>query len=487
MTPRLSAASLSGLPSGARPAYDPAGISVGIVHLGIGAFHRAHQAVYTDDALACGAQDWGICGVSPRSRGVTHALTEQDGLYAVLERGSGEPVARVVGSVREVLCAADEPGRLHSRMADPRVRVVSLTVTEKAYTRHPVTGRLRTEDPEVAADLAGREPRTVIGHLVAGLTARRAADAGPVTVLCCDNLPSNGRTVRDLVLEFCHRRSGNPLAHWVNQNVTFPSTVVDRIVPATRDEDRDKVRNLLGVRDLGTVVAEPFSQWVIEDAFAAGEPGWAAAGARFTDDVAPYEAAKLTLVNGTHSALAYMGLLAGHDLLARAAADDALAAAARHLMDEVRPTLTSPVGIDLMVYADQVLERFANPAIAHRCAQVAQDGSQKLHQRLLDPARRLLAAGTDPHWTGLAVAAWMCHVARAVEAGTLDDPLANRLAAVVAAAVGPTGLVDGLLGVREVFGEDLPASATFRTAVLRWAIPLVSGGIGAALDRQTLV
>jgi fructuronate reductase len=413
--------------------------SVGIVHLGIGAFHRAHQAVYTEDA----GDGWGICGITQRSATVAEQLGPQDGLYSVLERGPGEPSARIIGAVREVLTG----DATVERIADPAVKVISLTVTEKGYRHDPATGRLRREDPEISLDLTGRPPRTVIGRLVRGLAQRDA----PVTVLCCDNLTANGEALRALVEEFCER-SGTR----IGCEVAFPSTMVDRIVPSTTPEDLDEAERLLGVRDEGVVVTEPFTQWVIEDTFAAGRPAWEAAGAIFTGDVAPYEKMKLRLLNGSHSMLAYLG--SHHTYVADAVAE--LGDAVRRYMDEdAGPTLDVPPGFDLEAYKSSLLERFANPALRHRTAQIAMDGSQKLPQRLLGVVRDRLAVGAEPRWAALAVAAWMRHVKTARE---LDDPMADLLRMTVARADTPGQVVDGLLSITDVFGPDLRESKVFR-------------------------
>jgi fructuronate reductase len=413
--------------------------SVGIAHIGIGAFHRAHQAVYTEDA----GDGWGVCGITQRSGAVAGLLVPQDGLYSVLERGPAGTSARVIGAVREVLTGEATA----SRIMDPDVRIVSLTVTEKGYRRDPASGRLRLDDPEVQADLAGRPPRTVIGRLVHGLARREA----PVTVLCCDNLPANGSTLRGLVEEYAARAGVQ-----IRCETAFPSTMVDRIVPATTPEDLDEAERLLGVRDEGAVVTEPFTQWVIEDAFAAGRPAWDAAGAILTQDVAPYETMKLRLLNGAHSMLAYLG--SRFTYVSEAVGE--LGEAVRRYMDEdASPTLEVPDGFDLEAYKTSLLERFANPALKHRTAQIAMDGSQKLPQRLLGVVRDRLTAGAEPRWAALAVAAWMRHVCTARE---LDDPLADSLRKSVAGASAPAEVVDALLGITEIFGTDLRESAVFR-------------------------
>ena len=469
---RLSLAALPLIDPAYRPRVDPAALRPGILHLGIGAFHRAHQATYTEDALAAtGGVDWAICGVTQRSRDVLDRLGPQDGLYGVLERDPGGEALRVVGTVRAVLSATADWDALAARFADPATRIVSLTVTEKGYRHDPATGRLRTDDPATVADLAGRPPRTVVGQLVRGLAARRAAGTGPLTVLCCDNLANNGLTLRGLVWDFTARMAGGGrLATWIGEHVCFPSTMVDRIVPAATDADRAEVARLLGMADHGAVVTEPFRQWVIEDHFAAGRPAWEQAGAVLTADVAPYEVMKLRLLNGSHSTLAYLGALAGYRHIAEAVADDTLRELAARLMaEDVTPTLHVPAGFDLEAYTASVLTRFGNPALRHHTTQVAMDGSQKLPQRLLGTVRDRLAAGAEPRWAALGVAAWMRYVwAAADDHGAplpVEDPLAGRIREVVAAADSPRRAAAALLGLPEVFGADLPADPAFGSLV----------------------
>ncbi|HEY7260870.1 MAG TPA: mannitol dehydrogenase family protein [Trebonia sp.] len=471
---RLSLAALDRVPAAYRPAIDPRQRRVRLVHLGIGAFHRAHQAFYTEE---CG--DWGICGVTQRSPRVAEELAPQDCLYTLLVRDGADARPRVIGAVREVLYGGGDPAAVAARIADPEVSVVSLTVTEKGYRRDPATGRLRLGDSEIAADLAGRPPRTVIGQLTAGLAAREAGGAGPVTVLCCDNLPANGPTVRGLVLDYAqaYAAAGHAGAarfpDWIGAQVAFPATMVDRIAPPTTDADLAEVASLLGVRDLAAVVAEPFTQWVIEDSFAAPRPAWEKAGAQLVSDVAPYEKAKLRMLNGAHSAVAYLGGLAGYEYIAEAVADDVLASCAHRLMtSDVAPTLTAPPDLDLGEYAAQVLRRFGNTALRYRCAQVAMDGSQKLPYRMLATIADRLAAGATPMWATLAMAAWMRHVwVERADDGMpfpVDDPMAavfrERLAeaGVSGEASDQAGrVVTALAGIRDVFG-DLGESVRFR-------------------------
>jgi len=464
------------------PAGGWAAQRVGILHLGIGAFHRAHQAVFTEDAcVASGSRDWGICGVSQRSASVVKQLQPQDGLYGVLERSEAGSRLRVVGAVRDVLFAGADPVRLTERLVDPAVRVVSLTVSEKGYRRDS-TGHLDAADPMVRADISGGSGHTVVGQVVRGLQARKAAGGAPVTVLSCDNLSGNGAVIRRLVMDFCGAlpdSEADPLVDWIESQVQFPSSMVDRIVPATTATDRAQARGLLGLDDEGLVVAETFRQWVIEDRFAAGRPAWELAGAEMTDDVAPFEAMKLRLLNGTHSMLAYLGALAGYETIAEAVRDDVLAEAATRLMHEdVLPTLVSPAGTDLAAYSREVLARFANPALRHRTVQVAMDGSQKLPLRLLGTIQDRLAAGETPVWACHAVAAWMVFVSaghdRLGRALPLDDPIAARLRAAAGTGGSASGIVDGLLGVREVFTAELAASTVLRDALVLHVQDLVA-------------
>lgn len=438
------------------------GQRTGIVHLGIGAFHRAHQAVYTQDAFAATGDDrWGICGVTQRSDRVKRQLADQDGLYGVLERAVDHTGVRVVGQVREVLYPAEQNAELMARIADPATRVITLTVTEKGYRRDG-SGRLDLADEGVAADLAGGEPVTAVGRLVRGLQARQRAGAEPVTVVCCDNLTSNGRVLERLVGDFCAALGDDELTGYLASNVSFPCTMVDRIAPATTDADRALGREILGLRDEGLVTAELFKQWVIEDRFSAERPAWERAGAQLTDDVEPFENMKLRILNGTHSTLAYAGALRGYPTITRTMADPELAELARALITEdVIPVLACPPGEDLAAYGAEVLKRFSNPALAHRTTQIAMDGSQKIPLRLLGTIRDNLAAGRTPRHALAGVAAWMAYLAAGEAHGLalpIDDPMADRLA-VVRGSKDARGIVGTLLGVEEVFGTDLPGNA----------------------------
>ncbi|GAA1582265.1 mannitol dehydrogenase family protein [Kribbella hippodromi] len=454
----MSRLSFSNLP--VAPAVDPRALSVGVVHLGIGAFHRAHQAVVTERAaVATGDTRWGITGVSQRSATVRDQLTPQDGLYSVLERGLGAPSIQVIGSIRDVLTAPEDPEVVVARIADPAVSVVTLTVTEKGY-RAAGTG-LDLDDPEIQADLAGRPPRTVVGQLAAAI-ARRPE---PLTIVSCDNLVANGPFLRKLVSEYFEALGKVPE---VFEATRFPASMVDRIVPATTEADRAEAARLLGVRDEAVVVAEPFLQWVIEDDFAGDRPAWERGGAVLTQDVAPWEQAKLRMLNASHSMLAYLGALRGYETIAEAVRDEELGRLARQLMtDDVVPTLSPPDGLDLAAYGATVLERFANPALKHRTRQVAMDGSVKLPVRMLGTVRDRLAAGAEPRTISLAVAAWMVYVHQTPD---LDDPQAARLKTAIASLPTTTppaaALVDALLAVDSIFTPDLRDSTLFRDLLI---------------------
>jgi fructuronate reductase len=485
MSTGLTPASLDQLPGEvARPAYDRARLPVGIVHLGLGAFHRAHQAVYTEDALAEASGPFGICGVSLRSAGVRDRLAPQEGLYTVAEPSAAGARLRVIGCLKQILVGPEDPVAVVERIADPEVRIVSLTVTEKGYCHDPATGALMADHPDIRHDLEHPErPRSAPGTLIAGLDRRRLGGTAPPTVLCCDNLPSNGRTLRGVALAFAALRD-DALARWIEGEVAFPCTMVDRIVPATTEEDARSIAARLGVHDAAPVLCEPFRQWVIEDRFVAPRPAWERVGAELVGEVAPYEEMKLRLLNGSHSALAYLGGLAGHEHVADAMRDAGFRTFLRRMMaEEVAPTLS--VATDLAAYQASLLERFANPAIRHRTAQIAIDGSQKLPQRLLGPIRDQLQAGGPIRHLALAVAAWMRHAAGRDEQGrtiAIADPLAARFQAIAAGAGSdPAALAAGFLALREVFGDDLPRAERFTAAVTAWLASLLAKGARATV------
>ncbi len=484
---RLSDATLSRLPATiARPRYDRSAAKVGMVHLGVGAFHRVHQAVYADDLLAAGHMDWAICGASLRSPDTSQALDPQDGLYTLGVRSGAGDELRVIGALKRTLVAPRDPAALLAAMTDPAVRIVSLTVTEKGYCHDPATGELDEAHADIAADLATPErPRSAPGLLVEALRLRRAAGFAPFTVLCCDNLPANGETVGRVTRRLARLRDAD-LGAYVEGDVAFPSTMVDRIAPATTDADRAFVAARLGMEDAWPVMAEPFSQWVVEDHFPAGRPPFEAVGVEMVADVAPFEHMKLRLLNGAHSSLAYLGYLAGCETIAETMARAPFARLVERLQDEeMTPTLHVPPGTDIAAYKHALRDRFRNPALRHRTWQIAMDGSQKLPQRLLAAARERLAAGADIRFIALGVAGWMRYVTGIDEAGgpiDVRDPLAARLrAAADGAGRDPHRLAEALLGVRDIFGVDLPADPRFKAVVSAHLASLLARGAAATV------
>jgi fructuronate reductase len=414
------------------PQPDPRSLTVGQVHLGLGAFHRAHQAVYTDDAIRrTGENHWGIAAFTQRSGAAAARLAPQDGLYTVVERGAQASAPRIIGALRQVGDASADPAAVSDRISDPAVHVVTLTVTEKGYRHNPVTGELRRDDPHVLADLGSRTPRTVPGVLAHAIARRAAAGAGPLTVISCDNLPDNGRLLERLVHEFAD------IAGLSIDGVTFPSTVVDRIVPVTTDDDMAALHERIGVRDDAPVICEPFRQWVIEDRFAGPVPAWSAVGALLVVDAAPWEQLKLRVLNAAHSTLAYLGLRLGYRSIAEAVGDPMLVDLCRRLFaEDVQPSLDVPAGVDVAAYGESVLARFANPALPHTTIQVAADGSQKIGPRLLRTVSGRATQGATARWAALGVAGWALHVVDPIDAAgrsiELADPRADELRAMTA-------------------------------------------------------
>ena len=480
--PRLSSVSLrsSGLP------YDRTRITPGIVHLGIGAFHRAHMAVYVDDLLPQ-HPDWGIIGASLRRPDTKEAMAPQDFLYTLAVRDAAGTRCRVIGSVLDVLDANADRQQLLELMADPRIRIVSLTVTEKGYCHDPATGELDEKHPDIVHDRAHPfSPVSAPGLIVQALEKRRQAGTAPFTVMSCDNLPANGKTVQRIVTRLAELRSPE-LAAFIRENVAFPSTMIDRIVPATIDADRVTVEEVTGFEDAWPIITEPFTQWVIEDHFPSGRPPFETVGAQLVADVEPFELMKLRMLNGSHSSIAYLGYLAGYQFVNEAIADPGIRKLVHGLMtEEAMPTLDM-LGTDLGAYRDQLLQRFANPALKHRTWQIAMDGTQKLPQRLLGTIRDRLAKGQGIERLALGVAGWMRYVTGIDESGNpieVKDPLGPRLRAIAdAAGRDAEALASGLLAFPEVFGTDLPANASFRGVVTGHLRSLFENGSAATVAK----
>ena len=480
---RLSQASLDSLPPQIRrPASRRSASTHGIAHFGIGAFHRAHQAVYTDDANGADPETcWTITGISLRSAGVRDQLAPQDGLFTVTETSDEAVHTRVVGSVAEVIVARQDPARVIATLAAPETRIVTFTITEKGYYQRP-DGMLDITDPLVASDLAGNTPATVYGFLEAGLRARMDKGVCGLTLLCCDNLAQNGRKLESLTLAFLGQRDP-ALAAWCARTCSFPSSMVDRIVPATTAADLDAVERRIGCRDEAAVFAEPFSQWHIEDRFAGPRPRWEVGGAQFVSDVEPYETAKLRMLNGAHSALAYVGLAAGHEFVSDAIADPAILPLFERLMrKEAAGSFAAAEGQNLQHYADALLARFANSALAHRLAQIAMDGSQKIRPRWLETLAGHGNSDVDCHAILTALAAWVVHVR--ADNPFVDDPMADTLTALWKRE-GADGIVAALFGPAGVFCESWSpsraAEALLQQEVARAAAaPLRRGSMHAS-------
>jgi len=457
---RLGLATLDRLPAACPPRYDPASVRVGIVHLGLGNFHRAHQAVYVDDALAAGERDWAICGINLRRREPVERLQSQDGLYTLLLRGGDAGVAaRVIAALREAIAFPVEPQRAIGRLTDPAVRIVTLTITEKGYV-----------------DGEG----TAIALLAEALARRRAAGAGSLTLLSCDNLSRNGDTLRRVLRDAIERRGDVRLLGEFDERVACPNTMVDRIVPATVPRDLDEAAAATGLRDVCPVGAERFTQWVVEDRFAAGRPDWARDGVQFVRDVRPFEAMKLRLLNAAHSALACLGVPAGIATVDAAIAEPRLRAFVERMWRaDLVPTLPPEVREASEGYRAALLARFANPALGHRLDQIAIDGSQKIRMRWLPPMRERLAAGEVPDALALALAAWIRLLGGRGERGRhwrVDDPLSEVLLQRMSAAPDPQDArVDAVLGFEPLFG-DLSGNAVLRERVRFWHRRLLERG-----------
>ena len=455
-----------------RPAYDRERLAVGMAHIGVGAFHRCHQAEYTDDLLEHGFDRWGVVGINIREPELGPTLGRQDGLYTRLIRRDDRVEARVIGSIVKVVDSQDSAVPALEVLASPDVDVVTLTVTEKGYCHGPATGELALDHPDIAHDLAHPDaPKSVPGLILRALDLRRRGHGRPLTLLSCDNIPSNGAILARVVGTLARER-GDSLADWIAENAAFPSSMVDRIAPATSPADFDTVEQRFGYRDDAVVVGEPFRQWVIERRFAGRFPAWDTVGASFVDDVTPFEHLKMRVLNGAQTTLSYLGVLAGHEHTCDDMADPLLAHFVRRmLLEETLPTLDPVPGIDAAAYVEQSLDRLRNTAIRHRNHQIATDGSQKIVQRLLKPILERLRRGEGVALLSVPVAAWMVYLIRASKrfggAWKADDPYAGRIAA-IADRVGhdTAALAAEILAIDAIFDPELAADRTFRDRVV---------------------
>lgn len=471
----------------AGPGYDPARHGAGIAHLGVGAFHRAHQAYYTDAALAAAGGDWRIVGISLRSSDAADMLNPQNGLFSLIERGEEGVGARLIGSIARVVAAGRNPAAALDILCDPAIRIVSLTVTEKAYGIDVVEGCIVPAHPAVAADLrTPREPVGVLGLIVEGLRRRRNGGTAPFTVLCCDNLPENGPLLRSGILDFAALISPD-LSGWIAGNVAFPATMVDRITPAPTWKTRDEAGRLVGVTDLAAVETERFSQWVIEDRFPTGRPAWEAGGALFVADVAPYEQMKLRMLNGTHSMLAYVGFLCGHTLVRDVMSDRVLAWLVTRHLSAASATLAPLQGIDPAQYGAELSARFRNPHIAHETYQIAMDGTVKLPQRLLQPAMDALRHGHEIRPFAFAVAAWMRYCRGMTDRGdsyALRDPREGEIRSALNGVSRAAEISDRLHAIPNLFAPALLNNPRWRAEVASILEAMLGLGVAGAVQSE---
>lgn len=465
---RLSNQTLSQLPQQVVvPNYDRNKLKTKIVHLGFGAFHRAHQAVYADILASEQGSDWGYCEVNLiGGEKQIEDLKQQDYLFSVCEMSYDDWSTRVVGVVKQALHAdVDGISKVLEVMTRPEIAIVSITVTEKGYCYLPTTASIDTHNELIKYDIANpTKPKTVPGVIVEALRLRQEKGLPAFTVMSCDNMPENGHVTRNVVLALAKMRDAK-LAQWIEENVSFPSTMVDRIVPAATNQTMEKIQQQLGgIDDPAGIAGEPFKQWVIEDNFVAGRPQWQKAGAELVNDVLPYEEMKLRMLNGSHSFLAYLGYLGGYRHIDECMQDANYVKAARHLMlQEQAPTLKVQ-GVDLQAYADSLLDRYRNTGLKHRTWQIAMDGTLKLPQRMLDSIRYHLAHNTAFDCLALGVAAWMRYVSGIDDAGHLIevcDPSVDKIKALVANSADNQERVKALLSLTHVFGEDFTNNSKF--------------------------
>ncbi len=486
--PRLSNATIKQFGTAvAVPAYDRSSLKTGIVHMSVGGFHRAHQAVYLDDLFASGAvDDWGVCGVGllDADSRMRDALVPQDLLYTVVERSEQADRARVIGSMTEYLYAPENPQRVLDRLAAPEIRIITLTITEGGYFVDQVTGGFDDQHPSVRHDLAHpTTPVSGIGYLTEGLNLRRLRGAPACTVLSCDNLPGNGDVARRMVLAFASLRDPE-LAEWISRSIVFPNSMVDRITPVTTDADRALVADCYGYEDRWPVVCEPFRQWIVEEKFCAGRPPWQRVGVQMTSDVHPYEKMKIRLLNSSHSAMAYLGYLAGFRYIHEVAADPEFQRFIIDLMEKEVVHLLDPVpGVDLVQYQQILIKRFSNPKIKDQVARVASDGSQKIPKFMLPSIRQQLTQGGSVRLHALALAGWFRYLAATDEQGSpiaINDPIATELQnRAQAGGKDPAQL----LALGDLFGTDLPENRIFVAELRRALESLYAYGARATLQK----
>ena len=478
------------LPAAVRqPGYCRHDLKAGMAHLGVGAFHRCHQAEFTDDAIEQQFGRWGVIGINIRAPRLADTLGRQDGLYTRLLRDGDKVDARVIGCLLAVVDSEDSPEPALATLAAPEIDVVTMTVTEKGYCHQPATGELDAAHPDIVHDLAHPErPRSVPGLVAAAIARRMLSHGQPISFVSCDNIPSNGTILGNVVRALAERRGGG-LSRFIAESVAFPETMVDRIVPATTPADRAYVSDHYGYADEGVVVGEPFRQWVIEDRFAGRTPPWGLSGATFIDDVMPFELIKMRVLNAAQTSFAYLGLLAGHEHTCDDMTDPLLTGFVRRmLVEETLPTLPAVPGTDPMAYLARSFARLENTAIRHRNHQIATDGSRKIVQRILNPIGERLEAGGAVECLTVIVAAWMAYLILAAPRfgarWTVEDPFAAEAAA-IADRVGADsgGLAEAFLAHDSIFDPALAARPGFQSLVARHLDGLLSPDPVAYLRR----
>jgi fructuronate reductase len=484
---RLNADSLSLAPEYVRrPGYDRATTRIGFAHIGVGAFHRCHQAEYTEDALEAGADDRAEIGINIRPPSIGEQLTAQDGFYTRLLVEGDKVEARVIGLIRRVLDAGRTPEKAVAALADPGIDVVTMTVTEKGYCHIPASGVLDWERPEITEDLKRTSGRQSLPGFLAELLARRMAANAPVTLISCDNIPGNGRILKNVASSFAEV-TDKSLAAWIADNVRFPSTMVDRIVPATRPEDLARVEELAGYRDEGVVVGEPYRQWVIEDDFNRPRPRWDVAGAEFVKDVEPHEFIKMRVLNACQTALSYLGALSGLGTTCDDVSDPLLRNFAEQMIfAESAAVLPYVPGMQVGPYLKLTLARLGNPAIRHSNHQIATDGSQKINQRILQPLRDRMANGLSSPLLETAIAGWVAYLAKSQSAfgnaWVANDQIMPFVADISRQSSGDIGAFTQLFfGNRAIFGDRLAADEDFIARVGSTARALLADGVAKTL------
>jgi mannitol 2-dehydrogenase len=471
------------------PAYDRDLVTPGVVHFGVGGFHRAHQAMYLDRLMNEGqALDWGICGVGvmPADQKMKEVLDAQDGLYTlVLKHSDGTYEPRVIGSIVAYLFAPDDPEAVIERLAAPSTRIVSLTITEGGYNISDVTGEFDTANPDVVRDLdSGAVPRTTFGLVTEALRRRRARGLVPFTVMSCDNLQGNGHLARRAFTTFARLRDPD-LGDWVEREVSFPNCMVDRITPVTTDADRAEVAERFGIGDQWPVVCEPFTQWVLEDAFTDGRPPYEDAGVQVVGDVEPYELMKLRLLNASHQALCYFGYLCGYRLVHEAAQDPLFRAFLLGYMDtEATPTLPAVPGVDLTEYKQTLIERFSNPEVRDTIARLCAESSDRIPKWLLPVVRAQLASGGEIRRSSAVVASWARYAEGVDEQGQPIEVVDRLRDTVVELARRQNEDPDAFIANRQLFG-DLVDDERFRTAYRSALASLHTRGARATLESLT--